>query len=175
MRTAPFFSALLLLSIAGCDAEREEAVRARPAVTSTSGHANRFEPYACTPTFESANNPKAPNEQSTKYLCNLSGAVCRSFDTCTSETSCGATYANGAVDYEVAQHVVCGASCESDDDCLTPLDGDAAPVCFEGRCQLPCDDSTRCPTGLECTSTDDELLLPMLCMQGFEVEDVPAP
>ncbi|WP_437987067.1 hypothetical protein [Sorangium sp. So ce117] len=43
----------------------------------------------------------------------------------------------------------CNYECETAEDCPRPPSGTATPVC-NSVCELPCDEDTTCPSGMEC-------------------------
>ena len=65
-------------------------------------------------------------------------------------------------DTEGTTHCLCEIYCKVDADCPTPATGSATPTCVPfgdvienghtASCSLQCDDSTPCPTGMECLS-----------------------
>lgn len=100
------------------------------------------------------------------------------FECSTGTTTCtgwgGPCTPEGCDDY----YVVCDHTCMSDGDCPVPLTGDAVPVCNESvhACNLVCDETTTCPDGYVCQSTEQWGLLdsngapvppPFLCMEVF--------
>lgn len=66
-------------------------------------------------------------------------------------------------------YMLCENSCESSDDCPTPLTGRTTPVCHDGLCQLPCEDHLDCPDGFSCHDEPDRAdFLPRSCVQILE-------
>jgi hypothetical protein len=155
--------ALLHTTLSGCDPTVATAIEpSGVSIAHVETAADPADPYgACT----LAQAP-SPYGAQTTYQCSTGGDC----------TGWGSGTVSCPGNYDETDHMVCDHPCDTDESCPVPGSGTAIPVCLSTvhACELPCDDTTLCPDGYACQSTDDwgvssSNKLPFMCMQTMRV------